>query len=103
MHIFLIIVTETVLANDDIPWEVLKRRGHESVRKILLDIFHYITKNIIENLVKLKLLIYDNTYIFLGEVNGIDTILPRTSKRSARTGSSHVHRKSACEFIAEAI
>ena len=34
MHIFLIIVTETVLANDDIPWEVLKRRGHESVRKI---------------------------------------------------------------------
>ena len=25
-------VTETVLANDDIPWEVLKRRGHESVR-----------------------------------------------------------------------
>ena len=36
MHIFLIIVTETVLANDDIPWEVLKRRGHESVRKILL-------------------------------------------------------------------
>ena len=43
MNIFLIIVTETVLANDDIPWEVLKRRGHESVRKILLDIFHYIT------------------------------------------------------------
>ena len=40
MHIFLIIVTETVLANDDIPWEVLKRRGHESVRKTLLDIFH---------------------------------------------------------------
>ena len=97
MHIFLIIVTETVLANDDIPWEVLKRRGHESVRKILLDIFHYITKNIIENLVKPI-----HTF-FLGEVNGIDTILPRTSKRSARTGSSHVHRKSACEFIAEAI
>ena len=65
MHIFLIIVTETVLANDDIPWEVLKRRGHESVRKILLlDIFHYITKNIIENLVKPKLFIYNNTYIF---------------------------------------
>ena len=95
MHIFLILVTETVLANDDIPWEVLKRRGHESVRKILLlDIFH---------LVKPKLLIYDIYIHFLGEVNGIDTILPRTSKRSARTGSSHVHRKSACEFIAEAI
>ena len=39
MHIFLILVTETVLANDDIPWEVLKRRGHESVRKILLGYF----------------------------------------------------------------
>ena len=25
-------VNESVLSNEDIPWEVLKRRGHESVR-----------------------------------------------------------------------
>jgi diacylglycerol kinase (ATP) len=33
-------VTETVLANDDIPWEVLKRRGHESVRLMELTRFY---------------------------------------------------------------
>jgi len=35
-------VTETVLANDDIPWEVLKRRGHESVR--LMELTRYICR-----------------------------------------------------------
>eukprot|EP00094_Tigriopus_californicus_P013915 TCALIF_13468-PA protein Name:"Similar to Dgkq Diacylglycerol kinase theta (Mus musculus)" AED:0.19 eAED:0.19 QI:0/0.93/0.75/1/0.93/0.87/16/63/974 len=33
-------VTETVLANEDIPWEVLKRRGHESVRLMELTRFY---------------------------------------------------------------
>ena len=33
-------VTETVLALDDIPWEVLKRRGHESVRLMELTRFY---------------------------------------------------------------
>ena len=28
----LVTVNESVLSSDDIPWEVLKRRGHESVR-----------------------------------------------------------------------
>ncbi len=28
----LILVTETILSDDDVPWEILKRRGHESVR-----------------------------------------------------------------------
>lgn len=38
-HIFLS-VTESVLAFDDIPWEVLKRRGHESVRLMELTRFY---------------------------------------------------------------
>ena len=29
---FILSVNESVLSPDDIPWEVLKRRGHESVR-----------------------------------------------------------------------
>ena len=33
-------MTETVLAFDDIPWEVLKRRGHESVRLMELTRFY---------------------------------------------------------------
>ena len=33
-------VTESVLAFDDIPWEVLKRRGHESVRLMELTRFY---------------------------------------------------------------
>ena len=33
-------VTETILALDDIPWEVLKRRGHESVRLMELTRFY---------------------------------------------------------------
>ena len=33
-------VTETILSNDDIPWEVLKRRGHESVRLMELTRFY---------------------------------------------------------------
>ena len=36
---FNISVTETVLALDDIPWEVLKRRGIESVR--LMELTRY--------------------------------------------------------------
>ena len=30
------------MANDDIPWEVLKRRGHESVR--LMELTRYICR-----------------------------------------------------------
>ena len=37
---FFLSVTETVLALDDIPWEVLKRRGHESVRLMELTRFY---------------------------------------------------------------
>ena len=33
-------VTETVLSLEDIPWEVLKRRGHESVRLMELTRFY---------------------------------------------------------------
>ena len=33
-------VTESVLNNDDIPWEVLKRRGFESVRLMELTRFY---------------------------------------------------------------
>ena len=33
-------VTETVLHFNDIPWEVLKRRGHESVRLMELTRFY---------------------------------------------------------------
>ena len=33
-------MTETVLVSDDIPWEVLKRRGHESVRLMELTRFY---------------------------------------------------------------
>ena len=33
-------MTETILSNDDIPWEVLKRRGHESVRLMELTRFY---------------------------------------------------------------
>lgn len=33
-------VTESVLSNDDIPWEVLKRRGFESVRLMELTRFY---------------------------------------------------------------
>jgi diacylglycerol kinase (ATP) len=33
-------VSETVLGDDDIPWEVLKRRGHESVRLMELTRFY---------------------------------------------------------------
>lgn len=33
-------VTESVLGKDDIPWEVLKRRGHESVRLMELTRFY---------------------------------------------------------------
>ncbi|XP_040569190.1 diacylglycerol kinase theta isoform X2 [Lepeophtheirus salmonis] len=33
-------VTETVLSSDDIPWEVLKRRGHEAVRLMELTRFY---------------------------------------------------------------
>ena len=33
-------MTETILAKDDIPWEVLKRRGHESVRLMELTRFY---------------------------------------------------------------
>ena len=39
-NISFILVTETVLAFDDIPWEVLKRRGHESVRLMELTRFY---------------------------------------------------------------
>ncbi len=33
-------VTETILSEDDIPWEILKRRGHESVRLMELTRFY---------------------------------------------------------------
>jgi diacylglycerol kinase (ATP) len=33
-------VTETILSPDDIPWQVLKRRGHESVRLMELTRFY---------------------------------------------------------------
>ena len=37
---YFIAVTETVLGKQDIPWEVLKRRGHESVRFMELTRFY---------------------------------------------------------------
>ena len=41
IYIFLsIIVTETILSQEDMPWEVLKRRGHESVRLMELTRFY---------------------------------------------------------------
>ena len=40
MICYFIVVTETVLSFDDIPWEVLKRRGHESVRLMELTRFY---------------------------------------------------------------
>ena len=41
MYLFLLFaVTETVLSNEDMPWEVLKRRGHESVRLMELTRFY---------------------------------------------------------------
>lgn len=33
-------MTESVLGKDDIPWEVLKRRGHESLRLMELTRFY---------------------------------------------------------------
>ena len=33
-------MTETVLGKEDIPWDVLKRRGHESVRLMELTRFY---------------------------------------------------------------
>ena len=41
INVFLsITVTETILSQEDMPWEVLKRRGHESVRLMELTRFY---------------------------------------------------------------
>ena len=41
IYVFLsITVTETILSQEDMPWEVLKRRGHESVRLMELTRFY---------------------------------------------------------------
>ena len=40
IHFLLLVVTELVLNNGDIPWEVLKRRGFESVRLMELTRFY---------------------------------------------------------------
>ena len=40
IHFLLLAVTELVLNNGDIPWEVLKRRGFESVRLMELTRFY---------------------------------------------------------------
>ncbi len=41
-------MTETVLAPNDIPWDVLKARGHESVR--LMELTRYLPNyNLLDN------------------------------------------------------
>ena len=44
-HFSVFAVTETVLGKEDIPWDVLKRRGHESVRLMELTRFYLDLKN----------------------------------------------------------
>ena len=40
LYLLSISVTETILSSEDMPWEVLKRRGHESVRLMELTRFY---------------------------------------------------------------